>query len=58
MKVKKIFPRFARTDRRYAPLYTAFTSAHTYSSEMDSYGPAHHVPPPFNIPRSTPETRV
>jgi len=22
---------------------------------MDSFGPAHYVPPPFNIPRSTPE---
>ena len=27
MKVKKIFPCFARTDWRYAPLYTAFRSA-------------------------------
>ena len=24
MKVKKFFPRFARTDQRYAPIYTAF----------------------------------
>ena len=22
---------------------------------MDSYGPEHYVPPPFNIPRSAPE---
>jgi len=27
MKVKKNFPRFARTDRRYVPLCTAFRSA-------------------------------
>ena len=24
---------------------------------MDSYGPAHYVPPPFNIPRSAPDSR-
>jgi len=29
MKAKKNFPRFARTDRRYAPLYTAFGSGRT-----------------------------
>jgi len=55
---EKIFPRFAWTDRRYAPLYTTFASAHSYRSEMDSYGPAHYVPPPFNIPRSAPDTTV
>jgi len=26
MKVQKFFPRFARTDRHYAPLHTAFAS--------------------------------
>ena len=24
---------------------------------MDSYGPEHYVPPPFNIPRSAPDKR-
>ena len=46
---ENFFPRFARTDRRYAPLCT---SKSIY--KIASYGPAQYRHPPFNIPRFAP----
>ena len=42
---EKIFPRFMRTDRRYAPLCTAFCSA-SPNYKIASYGPAQYQHPP------------
>ena len=43
------FPRFARTDRRYAPLCTCQSIC-----KFASYGPAQYRHTPFNTPRSAP----
>jgi len=45
MKVKKIFPH----------LYTLHSAVHIANAHKWIHtGPAHFVPPPFNIPRSAP----
>jgi len=46
---ENLFPRFARTDRHYAPLGT-FQSQY----KIASYGPAQYRHPTFNISRSAP----
>ena len=46
---EKFFPRFARTDRHYAPLCT-----HQSQHKIASYGPAQYRHPPVNIHRSAP----
>ena len=45
---ENFFPRFARTDRRYAPLCTCQSIY-----KIASYAPAQYQPPPhaFNIPK-------
>ena len=51
---EKNFPRFAQTDRRYAPLRTAFRSASPNTKCF--LRPCTVSAPPFNIPRSAPYT--
>jgi len=54
MKVKKFFPRFARTDRHYTPLCTAFRSASPTDTKLLPTALHSISTPPFNIPRSAP----
>ena len=50
---EKNFPRFARTDRHYTPLCTAFRSA-SPNTKFFFQQPCTVSAPPFNIPRSDP----